>query len=91
MAAVRSADGTAIAYDQAGHGPLLIVVNRAMSTRFSGTKPQLAGLLAAHFTVLTCDRRGRGPSGDTQPYTAEREIEDLEALIDQTGPALDAG
>jgi hypothetical protein len=52
MATVRSADGTAIAYDQAGHGPPLIIVDGAMSTRFSGTTPQLAGLLAAHFTVL---------------------------------------
>ena len=87
METVRSADGTAIAYDQAGHGPLLIIVDGAMNTRSSGTKPQLVDLLAAHFTVLSYDRRGRGDSGDTQPYTAGREIEDIEALIDQAGPA----
>ena len=87
METVRSADGTAIAYDQAGHGPLLIIVDGAMNTRSSGTKPQLVDLLAAHFTVLSYDRRGRGDSGDTQPYTAGREIEDIEALIGQAGPA----
>lgn len=87
MQTVRSADGTAIAYDQAGHGPALIIVDGAMTTRSSGTKPQLVDLLAARFTVLTYDRRGRGDSGDTQPYTAGREIEDIEALIDQIGPA----
>jgi hypothetical protein len=27
MPTVRSADGTSIAYDQAGHGPLLIIVD----------------------------------------------------------------
>ena len=87
METVRSADGTAIAYDQSGHGPLLIIVDGAMNTRSSGTKPQLVDLLAAHFTVLSYDRRGRGDSGDTQPYAVEREIEDIEALIDQAGPA----
>ena len=87
METARSADGTAIAYDQAGHGPLLIIVDGAMNTRSSGTKPQLVDLLAAHFTVLSYDRRGRGDSGDTQPYTAGREIEDIEALIGQAGPA----
>jgi pimeloyl-ACP methyl ester carboxylesterase len=47
--------------------------------------PQLAELLAPHFTVYNYDRRGRGDSGDTHPYTLTREIEDLEALIDQAG------
>ena len=87
METVRSADGTPIAYDQAGHGRLLIMVDGAMTTRTSGTKPQLSELLAARFTVLSYDRRGRGDSGDTLPYAVGREIEDIEALIDQHGPA----
>lgn len=41
----------------------------------------LAPELAKHFTVYNYDRRGRGDSGDTQPYAMEREIEDTEALI----------
>jgi len=41
--------------------------------------------LAGRFTVITYDRRGRGESGDNQPYAPEREIEDLEALIDHAG------
>jgi len=87
METVRSADGTAIAYDQAGHGPLLVIVDGAMNTRTSGSKPQLVELLAARFTVVSYDRRGRGDSGDTQPYAAGREIEDIEALIDRAGQA----
>jgi pimeloyl-ACP methyl ester carboxylesterase len=87
METVRSADGTAIAYDQAGHGPALIIIDGATSTRSGGTKPQLVNLLAARFTVLTYDRRGRGDSGDTQPYAVGREIEDIAALLDQAGPA----
>ena len=56
-----------------------------MQTRGSGSKPKLASLLAAHFTVYCYDRRGRGDSGDTRPYTVEREIEDLAVLIDAGG------
>lgn len=87
MEAVRSADGTTIAYDQAGHGPVLIIVDGATSARSGGTKPRLVDLLAARFTVLTYDRRGRGDSGDTLPYAVGREIEDIEALIDRAGPS----
>jgi pimeloyl-ACP methyl ester carboxylesterase len=45
----------------------------------------LAQLLAAEFSVYTYDRRGRGDSGDTPPYAVEREIEDLEAVIEAAG------
>ena len=44
-----------------------------------------AGLLAAHFTVYSYDRRGRGDSGDAGPYAVEREIEDLAAVIQAAG------
>ena len=39
-------------------------------------------MLAAEFTVINYDRRGRGDSADAQPYAVEREVEDIEALID---------
>jgi hypothetical protein len=48
-----------------------------MGTRSGGSKPQLAELLAQHFTVYSYDRRGRGESGDSKPYAIEREIEVL--------------
>jgi pimeloyl-ACP methyl ester carboxylesterase len=41
--------------------------------------------LAARFTVINYARRGRGSSGDTLPYAVEREIEDLAALITESG------
>jgi hypothetical protein len=44
-----------------------------------------AQALGEHFTTITYDRRGRGDSGDTLPYSVEREIEDLAALIDRAG------
>jgi len=35
--------------------------------------------------IVDDDRRDRGESGNTQPYALEREIEDLEAILDQAG------
>jgi pimeloyl-ACP methyl ester carboxylesterase len=80
---VTSRDGTRIAYDKRGKGPSVIVVSGALSDR-SGSA-ELAQLLAAHFTVYSYDRRGRGDSTDTQPYSVKREIEDIEALVDTAG------
>jgi pimeloyl-ACP methyl ester carboxylesterase len=87
MNIIISQDGTKIAYDRLGDGPALILVDAAMCTRNSGAKPDLARLLAAHFTVYSYDRRGRGDSGDTLPYAAAREIEDIGALVDDAGGA----
>jgi pimeloyl-ACP methyl ester carboxylesterase len=80
---VTSKDGTHIAFDRSGDGPALILVGGALSDR-SGWVP-LAKLLTSRFTVFSFDRRGRGDSGDTSPYSVEREIEDLEAIIDEAG------
>jgi pimeloyl-ACP methyl ester carboxylesterase len=89
MDTVTSRDGTTIAYDAQGEGPALILVDGALSVHSSGSMPGLAALLAPHFTVYGYDRRGRGRSGDTPPYAVDREIEDIEALIDHAGgPAL---
>ncbi len=80
---VHSQDGTAIAYEQAGVGPALILVGGALSTR--GAAEGLVAALAPSFTVVSYDRRGRGESGDTLPYAPEREIEDLAALVEAVG------
>jgi pimeloyl-ACP methyl ester carboxylesterase len=80
---VRSKDDTIIAFDRSGAGPALILVGGAMGTRFHAV--ELASQLARTFAVISYDRRGRGDSGDTQPYAVEREIEDLEAVIRAAG------
>lgn len=82
---VISKDGSRIAYEKSGNGPLLILVDGALCSRAFGPMPKLALLLTGNFTVITYDRRGRNESSDTQPYAAEREIEDLEALISANG------
>lgn len=79
-----SADGTRIAYEAYGTGPVVVTVGGAFCDR--GAFRDLAQALGQQgFTGVTYDRRGRGDSGDTQPYTVAREIEDLTAVIEAAG------
>lgn len=86
MNTVKSKDNTTIAYDQSGQGPALVLVGGALNNRGSGA--ELAALLAPHFTVICYDRRGRGDSSDNQPYAVAREVEDIDALIQQVGGSI---
>jgi pimeloyl-ACP methyl ester carboxylesterase len=83
MDSVSSRDGTTIAFDAVGEGPALVLVGGALSDRSAATA--IAARLAERFTVIAYDRRGRGDSGDTPPYAVEREVEDLHALVAETG------
>jgi len=83
METVKSPDGTVIAYDRAGDGPALIVSVGAFCTRQTFAAPED---LRRRFTAVTYDRRGRGDSGDTEPFAPEREYEDLAAVAAATGP-----
>ena len=89
MRTVTSKDGTRIAFDQWGAGPVVILVDGALQSRaFDQGMVQLAESLAPQFTVIHYDRRGRGDSTDNtngQPHALAREIEDIEALIDDAG------
>jgi pimeloyl-ACP methyl ester carboxylesterase len=85
MNKITSKDGTTIAYEKKGAGPALILVDGALTYRTFGPMPHLAELLAPHFTVFTFDRRGRGESSNSKPYSVDREIEDIDALIDVAG------
>ncbi len=82
---VCSADGTTIAFERSGAGPALIMVDAAGGYREFGPMRSLATHLAADFTVVTYDRRGRGLSADTLPYAVRREVEDLDVLITEAG------
>ncbi|GIF72311.1 alpha/beta fold hydrolase [Asanoa siamensis] len=81
-----SADGTTITYDRNGTGPALVLVPAVLSTR--AWDPLYAGLLdllADEFTVIHYDRRGRGDSGATAPYSVDKEIQDIAAVIKDNG------
>jgi pimeloyl-ACP methyl ester carboxylesterase len=83
MLKVVSRDGTTIAFQRAGDGPPIVLLNGAFRdhTIFDALVPELA----PHCTTYVYDRRGRGESGDSPGYAVAREIEDLEAVIEEAG------
>jgi pimeloyl-ACP methyl ester carboxylesterase len=85
MEKATSADGTTIGYEAWGDGPLVVVVGGAFNDR--RTWAELAAALAGQgFRAVSYDRRGRGTSGDTEPFAVEREVEDLAAVIAAANP-----
>jgi pimeloyl-ACP methyl ester carboxylesterase/GNAT superfamily N-acetyltransferase len=88
---VISADGTPIGVFTSGTGPPLVLVHGASAdhTTFRVVGP----IFGQRFTVHAIDRRGRGASGDTAPYSIEREFEDVaavaSALARQSGAPVD--
>lgn len=80
---VRSADGTEIGWVETGSGPPLVLVHGSTAdhTRWATVLEPLA----ARFTVHAMDRRGRGLSGDAEPYDVEREFDDVVAVVEAIG------
>jgi pimeloyl-ACP methyl ester carboxylesterase len=81
---IASADGTSIAFERGGMGPVLVAVHGTTGNR---TNLELVRpFLQADLTVVTVDRRGRGDSGDSPDYTIEREYEDVVAVTNALDP-----
>lgn len=78
----RSRDGTPIAVFRSGppDAPPVVLVHGALAdhTTFRVIGP----MLAERFAVHALDRRGRGASGDREPYAIEREFEDVAAVAE---------
>lgn len=83
MDTVTSRDGTTIVFDRLGEGPPVVLVCGGSVDRMADAA--IAQELASDFTVFNYDRRGRGDSADTPPYAIEREVEDIQAMIDTAG------
>lgn len=83
METVTSKDGTTLAFDRIGEGPPVVLVCGGSVDRMADAG--LAQQLASDFTVFNYDRRGRGDSGDTLPYAIEREVEDIDAMMEAAG------
>jgi pimeloyl-ACP methyl ester carboxylesterase len=80
---VTSTDGTTITVDRYGSGPAVVIVGGGPTNRYSNMG--LAGLLGDQLSVFNYDRRGRGDSGDTPPYSVDREFDDLAAVLGLAG------
>lgn len=85
MPTVRSKDGTTIAYDFSGAGPVLIYITGAICYRNFFPIREDVKTFSQKFTIYNYDRRGRGESGDTKPYTIQKEVDDIEAIIEAAG------
>ncbi|MFL6117121.1 MAG: alpha/beta fold hydrolase [Catenulispora sp.] len=85
---ITSRDGTTLAVDTVGAGPVVILVGGAFNDR--GTVAALAAELAADFTAVTYDRRGRAGSDDKAieaglGFRVGNEIDDLAAVLEHAG------
>jgi len=86
MNEVRSKDGTRIACTRDGDGPVVVLVGGGLDD--GSENAVLVPALAGTFTVVNYARRGRGGSGGSggrAPYALQREIEDLEAVVEAVG------
>lgn len=86
METATSKDGTRIAFEKTGSGPVLVLVAGALTDR-AAMRP-LAEALSDGMTVVNYDRRSRGDSTDTQtgfPDLPQPEVEDIEALAGMLG------
>jgi pimeloyl-ACP methyl ester carboxylesterase len=90
ISTVASADGTSIAIECAGAGPSLLIVHGGTGDRTRWTP--LFPLLASQFRVCAMDRRAHGGSGDTAPYSLQKEVDDVVAVVAaQPGPVFVLG
>ncbi len=80
---VVSTDGTRIAYERLGTGPVVILVGGGLTDRAENAP--LAEALASDLTVCNYDRRSRGASDIGDPGLT-RELADLEALMAAVAP-----
>uniref|UniRef100_UPI0035B35315 alpha/beta fold hydrolase n=1 Tax=Microbacterium sp. TaxID=51671 RepID=UPI0035B35315 len=79
-----SADGTTIAFERIGAGPVVVIVGGAFSVAADGRAIGEA-LADAGFTAVTVDRRARGSSGDRRGSTPDDEVNDLGAVVEAVG------
>ncbi len=83
-----SADGTRIAYDKTGTGPVLLLVHGGGQTRATWKASGYVDRLSKTFTVVAMDRRGSGDSGKptaAEAYALDRVLEDMLAVADAAG------
>ena len=86
---VIGADGVSIGLLTAGTGPVLLLVHGGMG-RLEGWEPMWGGL-AGRWRVTAMDRRGRGTSGDAEPYALSKEYDDIAAVAAFLAEEADGG
>ena len=80
-----SPDGTRIAYDSAGSGPVILLLHGGGGSRLEWHQAGYVQCLQDHFTVVALDLRGHGESDlptDPTAYTIEKLEQDILAVAD---------
>jgi pimeloyl-ACP methyl ester carboxylesterase len=80
---VTSRDGTVLSVRCTGQGNPIVCVHGTVDG--IGAFSLLELELAERHAVWVYDRRGRGGSRDAAPYSLEREVEDLQSVLDDVG------
>jgi pimeloyl-ACP methyl ester carboxylesterase len=78
-------DGVELHWEERGSGPPVVLVCACMS--FPAVFEDLVALMAQDQRVVTYDPRGTGLSTRSGPYETATDDADLEALLDEVGPA----
>jgi pimeloyl-ACP methyl ester carboxylesterase len=81
-------DGTRIAYDISGAGPVLLLLHGGGQTRLSWHDAGYVERLQAAFTVVTMDIRGNGASDaptEAAYYSVDKHCQDILAVADACG------
>jgi len=81
----RSPDGTPIAWFRTGTGPPIVLVHGATADHTAWRT--VIPLLESDHELYALDRRGRGASGDREPYAIGREYEDVAAVVEEAAAA----
>jgi pimeloyl-ACP methyl ester carboxylesterase len=74
-------NGSTIAYDVAGHGPLVVFVHGL--TSFRQTWDPVTTLLAGQFTCVRLDLRGHGASSRAAEYSMLSLVGDVHAVVEE--------
>jgi pimeloyl-ACP methyl ester carboxylesterase len=80
---VTSADGTSLSVRRSGGGDPVVMVHGTLDGISAFSLVELT--IAERHAVWVYDRRGRGGSGDGADHSLQREIEDLQAVLDAAG------
>ena len=81
---VTSADGTRIGATVTGKGRPLVISHGSINS--AAHWAPFAAAMSSCMTVYAVDRRGRGESADHETYEFQREVEDIEAVLQKAGP-----
>ena len=82
MPTLARPDGAHLHWEETGEGPALLVCNTFNLTHLDALVEHLAG----ERRVITYDPRGLGRSSRGGPYDLDTGVDDLAALLEETGP-----